>query len=156
MRCGVLAGIIVTTPIALMTSVGPFGVVLGTAAVTLWYSSIVTLAKLFLDPLNNEVGERGGDPGIGGIEVSTLLQETNVGSERWRRSSDQVPKAALLVDSAESPPTSAWADNQPGSLMDRIFGVQASAPGGAGGDRDSAESGDTGGADTSALDDSIS
>jgi len=54
----------------------------------------VTLAKLFLDPLNNEIDSRGGDPGIGGIEVGTLLQETNVGSERWRRSASWVPSAA--------------------------------------------------------------
>ena len=145
-----------TTPIALMTSVGPFGVVLGTAAVTLWYSSIVTLAKLFLDPLNNEVGERGGDPGIGGIEVATLLQETNIGSERWRRSCNTVPKAALPVDSAESVPPSAWADNQSNSLMDRFFGMPASAPGGAGGEGDSGGASGGTGADMSQLDESAS
>ena len=52
------------------------------------------LAKLFLDPLNNEVERRGGDPGIGGIEVETLLQQTNLGSDRWRRSAGSVPEAA--------------------------------------------------------------
>ena len=145
-----------TTPIALMTSVGPFGVVLGTAAVTLWYSSIVTLAKLFLDPLNNEVGERGGDIGIGGIEVATLLQETNIGSERWRRSCNKVPKAALSVESAESVPPSAWADNQPGSLMDRFFGIPASAPGGVGGEGDNGGASGGGSADLSPLDESAS
>ena len=75
--------------IALVHALGgraSFGVVCGTAVVTLFHSSIVMLAKLFLDPFNNEVESRGGDPGIGGIEVDTLLQQTNVGSERWRRS----------------------------------------------------------------------
>lgn len=79
------------TPFALVHSVGPVGCVLGTAVVTLFHSSIVTLAKLFLDPLNNEIEKRGGDPGIGGISVATLLTETNVGSERWRKSNAVVP-----------------------------------------------------------------
>ena len=50
--------------------------------VTLFHSSIVTLAKTFLDPLNNEVEERRGDPAIGGVNVATLLQEPNLGSVR--------------------------------------------------------------------------
>jgi len=79
------------TPFALVHSVGPVGCVLGTAVVTLFHSSIVTLAKLFLDPLNNEIEKRGGDPGIGGISVATLLTETNRGSERWRKSNAVVP-----------------------------------------------------------------
>lgn len=85
-------GLILSTPFALVHSVSTFGVVCGTAVVTLFHSSIVTLAKLFLDPLNNEVEERGGDPGIGGIEIATLLQETNLGSERWRKSASWLPE----------------------------------------------------------------
>lgn len=86
--------LLLTTPFALAHSVGGLAVVSGTAVVTFFHASIVNLAKYFLDPLNNEVEQRGGDSGIGGIEVATLIQETNLGSERWRRSSSFVPPAA--------------------------------------------------------------
>ena len=95
-------GLVLFTPFALLHSVGSFSVVCGTAVVTLFHASIVTLAKLFLDPFNNEVEQRGGDPGIGGIEVQTLMQETNVGSERWRRSALWVPDAVRLQPSTEA------------------------------------------------------
>jgi len=113
-------GLILTTPFALIHSVGPFGVVMGTAVVTLFHSSIVMLAKLFLDPLNNEVEKRGGDPGIGGIEVETLLQQTNLGSDRWRRSAGSVPEAAWRrpLPSPEQP--AAVPAEVPG-LIERIF-----------------------------------
>ena len=80
------------------------------------------LAKLFLDPLNNEVERRGGDPGIGGIEVETLLQQTNLGSDRWRRSAGSVPEAAWrrpppLPEQPVAAPAEA-----PG-LIERIFGT---------------------------------
>jgi hypothetical protein len=88
------------TPFALVHSVGAFGCVMGTAVVTLFHSSIATLAKLFLDPMNNEVEERGGDPGIGGISVATLMQETNRGSERWRKSVTEVPGIVFKKKSA--------------------------------------------------------
>lgn len=117
-------GLMVFTPFALIHSVGPFGVCIGTAVVTLFYSSIVTLAKLFLDPLNNEADQRGGDKGIGGIEVATLLQETNLGSVRWRRSAARVPQAVRqplrpLTDSSEE--TSGHEQN----MIERIFGSTA-------------------------------
>ena len=78
------------------------------------------LAKLFLDPLNNEVEKRGGDPGIGGIEVETLLQQTNLGSDRWRRSAGSVPEAAWRrpLPSPEQP--AAVPAEVPG-LIERIF-----------------------------------
>ena len=55
------------------TQVGSLGVVCGTVVVTCFYASIVTLAKQFLDPFNNEAEQRGGDPGIGGIEVCMCM-----------------------------------------------------------------------------------
>jgi len=122
--------LILFTPIALIPSVGPFGVIIGTAVVTLWYSSIVTLAKLFLDPLNNEMKERGGDPGIGGVQVSTLLQETNLASERWRRISSSLPLAVWR------PPPSTEKKAAPSEqLMRRIFFGEQAVSGGADQDR---------------------
>jgi hypothetical protein len=44
---------------------------------------------------HTQVLERGGDEGIGGINVATLLQETNVASERWRISSSSVPRVLI-------------------------------------------------------------
>jgi hypothetical protein len=125
-------GLILSTPFALVHALGgraSFGVVCGTAVVTLFHSSIVMLAKLFLDPFNNEVESRGGDPGIGGIEVDTLLQQTNVGSERWRRSAASVPEAAWRP---LPPPPPARAEEateaaEPG-LVERIFGMTAEPP----------------------------
>jgi len=119
-------GLILVTPFALIRDVGQFGVVCATFVVTLFYSSIVTLAKLFLDPFNNEVQQRGGDPGIGGIEVATLLQETNLGSERWRRSAANVPSSAWQpFQSVEAEDTAEAEPEQ--SLVARVLGAAAAA-----------------------------
>ena len=132
-------GIILCTPVALNSSVGPFGVVAGTAVVTLWYSSIVTLAKLFLDPLSNEMSERGGDSGIGGIQVATLLQETNFNSERWRKSARALPDAAWRPPRADKPKPEA---PESGGLMGRLFGTASpSAAAGEDGRSDGADAG---------------
>lgn len=109
------------TPFALVSSVGGFGAVCGTAIVTLFHSSIVNLAKAFLDPFSNELDQRGGDAGVGGISVATLLQETNVGSERWRRSASLVPLAAW------HPPDIPEKIEQ--TFVQRIFGGGAAEPG---------------------------
>ena len=74
------------TPFALIHSVGGVGAVFGTALVTLFHSSILNLAKMFLDPLNNDQYS-----GNMGINVATLMQETNTGSERWVKSAMWVP-----------------------------------------------------------------
>lgn len=124
-------GLILATPFALVHSVGGLtGVAFGTAVITLFHSSIVNLAKTFLDPLNNEAEQRGGDRSIGGIEVATLLQQTNVGSERWRKSSSWVPKAALQVASPEegSPEPDAPEPEPEQGLIGRIFGMPEKAP----------------------------
>ena len=63
--------------------------VVGTGFVTLFYSSMLDLAKYFLDPFDNEGG--GGKFGIS-INVETLIQETNIGTERWRRRAEWVPQ----------------------------------------------------------------
>jgi len=82
--------LIFCTPFALIHSVGGIGAMVGTGLVTLFHSSILNLAKMFLDPFNND--DYGNDAGIS-VNVGTLLQETNVGSERWRKSAAWVPEA---------------------------------------------------------------
>jgi len=85
--------LIAATPFALLHSVGGVGAVVGTALVTFFHSSILYLAKMFLDPLNND--QYSSDMGI---NVATLMQETNLGSERWRKSAQWVPEATLPRD----------------------------------------------------------
>lgn len=63
--------LIFCTPFALMHSVGGFGAMVGTGLVTLFHTSILNLAKMFLDPFNND--DYGNGAGIS-INVATLLQ----------------------------------------------------------------------------------
>ena len=63
-----------------------------TGIVTLFHSSILNLAKMFLDPLNND--EYSGNMGIG---VVTLLQETSQGSLRWRKQATGCPSPRCLA-----------------------------------------------------------
>ena len=77
-------------PAALATRLGGVApTILGTAFVTLFYSSLLSLAKYFLDPFDNEGG--GAKYGIC-VNVATLLQETNLGTERWRRNAEWTPR----------------------------------------------------------------
>jgi len=122
--------ILFCTPMALTLNLGSFGalfvicgVVLGTTVVTLFYSSIVNLAKLFLDPLNNEMESRGGDMGIGGINVATLLQETNIGSEKWRRSATNLPETAWSWNG--KPPQPAPTPEAPKEARDETAGSES-------------------------------
>ena len=85
--------LILATPLALIHSVGGVGAVIGTGLVTLFHSSILSLAKMFLDPLNNDQYS-----GNMGINVATLIQETNFGSSRWFRSAAWVPEETLPLD----------------------------------------------------------
>ena len=124
-------GLVLFTPLALVHTVGPFGVICGTLVVTLFYSSVVTLAKLFLDPLNNEVSQRGGDPGIGGIDVATLLTATNIESERWRRSAARVPdvvwRSSAPVAAEDDAKEKAEPKAEP-SLIQRLMGAVVPMP----------------------------
>lgn len=81
--------LIFLTPFALMHSVGGIGAIVGTGLVTLFHSSILSLAKMFLDPFNND--DSGGDGAGIAINVATLMQETNLGSQRWRNSAVELP-----------------------------------------------------------------
>jgi len=53
---------------------------------------VLKLAKMFLDPLDNEA--YGGKYGIS-IRVETLLHETNIASERWSRGAARVPRGVV-------------------------------------------------------------
>lgn len=84
--------LVLFTPLALSASVGGVACVFSTALVTLFYSSVLKLAKHFCDPFDNEQYD-GQKNGIA-INVECLIQETNSNSERWRRSAVWLPDEA--------------------------------------------------------------
>ena len=84
--------LVVFTPLAMSASVGGIICVFTTALVTLFYSSVLKLAKHFCDPYDNEQYD-GQKNGIA-INVECLVQETNFNSERWRRSAIWLPECA--------------------------------------------------------------
>ena len=103
---------------------GGVGAVIGTGLVTLFHSSILSLAKMFLDPLNNDQYS-----GNMGINVATLIQETNFGSSRWFRSAAWVPEETLPLDRllrTPPPPPSPPSPSPPQS--DSAQGDTADAP----------------------------
>ena len=61
---------VISAPLALIHSVGGFGAIVGTALITLFHASSLNLAKMFLDPFNNN---EYGDAGLS-INVLTLMQ----------------------------------------------------------------------------------
>jgi hypothetical protein len=83
------------TPVANLQKVGPISLVFGSGVVALLYASIVSLSKRFLDPFSNEVKGRGGDPGVAGIEVATLMQEVNIASDSWWKRLSKVPQSTI-------------------------------------------------------------
>lgn len=87
------------TPFALMHSVGGAGAIFGTGVITFFYSSVLNLAKVFLDPFDNE--SESTRTGIS-LNVATLIKETCLGSERWRRSVQSLPAAARRPPSAHA------------------------------------------------------
>lgn len=62
---------VLTSPLALMHSVGPIGAITGTALVTFFHRSVLNLAKVLLDPFGNM--EWNVNSGIS-INVATLIQ----------------------------------------------------------------------------------
>ena len=94
---------VLTTPLALTSEIAFLGTtqgplrwgftVVGTAVLTLFYSGILDLAKMFLDPFDNE-DYGGGRIGVR-IDVDTLMQESNLGSRRWFRGDAWLPKVAM-------------------------------------------------------------
>jgi len=79
-------------PLALVGPLGAFGAIIGTAAVTLFYAGVLALAKMFLDPFDNE--DYGGRSGIR-LEADTLVQEVNANTRRWVTAARDLPKAAF-------------------------------------------------------------
>jgi len=67
-------------PLALVGPLGAVGAVVGTMFITVFYAGVLALAKMFLDPFDNE--DYGGRSGIR-LEADTLIQEVNALTRRW-------------------------------------------------------------------------
>ena len=109
------------TPLALLHSVGGVGAIFGSTLVTLFHSSILNLAKMFLDPLNNDQYS-----GNCGINVATMMQETNRGSVRWIKAALWVPDEVQPLDRRQSA-----AATPPGVAYTRANGPPAAVERGA-------------------------
>lgn len=81
-----------TAPLALLGQLGAVGAVAGTAFLTLFYAGVNDLAKMFLDPFDNETSDS--RSGIK-IEADTLIAEVNALTRRWAACTAQLPTAAL-------------------------------------------------------------
>ena len=78
---------VLMTPFATYYVMGP-AAIFATALLTIAYSGMLDLAKMLLDPFDNE--DIGGRSGVF-IEIDTLVQETNGGSRRWMKGGEWMP-----------------------------------------------------------------
>lgn len=90
---------VLMTPFSCYFTMGPAAVI-ATLILTVFYEGMLDLAKILLDPYDNE--DYGGRSGIY-ISVDTLIQETNLGSRRWLRGGTWVPDMSMPF-SPYSPP----------------------------------------------------
>ena len=75
-----------TAPIALYSTLGAWSVIC-VGVLTLFYTGLLDLAKIFLDPLNNEDFCRNSIY----MDIGVLIRESNAGSTRWVRGASRLP-----------------------------------------------------------------
>ena len=75
-----------TAPIALYAELGAWSVIC-VGVLTLFYTGLLDLAKIFLDPLNNE--DFYGNSIF--MDIGVLIRESNAGSTRWKRGAAALP-----------------------------------------------------------------
>jgi predicted membrane chloride channel (bestrophin family) len=73
-------------PFALYAELGEFSIV-SVGILTLFYSGLLDLSKVLLDPLDNEDYCQGSIK----IDLSVLIRETNAASNRWRIGAETLP-----------------------------------------------------------------
>ena len=78
---------VLIAPIALYAELGSYSVV-AVGVLTMFYTGLLNLAKIFLDPLNNE-GFCKEDANF--MDLGVLIRESNNGSTRWRRVGERLP-----------------------------------------------------------------
>ena len=77
---------ILVAPAALYVDLGGYSVI-AVGILTFFYTGLLDLAKVFLDPLNNE----GFAKSSLNMDLGVLLRESNAGSVRWKDSGSQLP-----------------------------------------------------------------
>jgi len=75
-------------PLALYAEVGAFSVI-SVGILTLFYSGLLDLAKVFLDPLDNEDYCQDSVK----IDLSVLIREVNAASNRWKSGAEILPSS---------------------------------------------------------------
>ena len=75
-----------TAPIALYAELGAWSVIC-VGVLTLFYTGLLDLAKIFLDPLNNEDFCKNSIY----MDIGVLIRESNAGSTRWKNGAARLP-----------------------------------------------------------------
>ena len=75
-----------TAPIALYSELGAWSVIC-VGVLTVFYTGLLDLAKIFLDPLNNEDFCRNSIF----MDIGVLIRESNAGSTRWKNGAARLP-----------------------------------------------------------------
>jgi len=75
-----------TAPIALYSELGAWSVIC-VGVLTVFYTGLLDLAKIFLDPLNNEDFCRNSIY----MDIGVLIRESNAGSTRWKNGAARLP-----------------------------------------------------------------
>jgi len=75
-----------TAPMALYSTLGAWSVIC-VGVLTLFYTGLMDLAKIFLDPLNNEDFCKNSIY----MDIGVLIRESNAGSTRWIRGAAELP-----------------------------------------------------------------
>ena len=77
---------VLTTPIALYADLGEFSVI-AVGLITLFYTGLNNLAKIFLDPLNNENFHENAIF----MDLGVLIREGNGVSTQWKKAGAKIP-----------------------------------------------------------------
>eukprot|EP00529_Nitzschia_sp_RCC80_P009860 CAMPEP_0113488606 /NCGR_PEP_ID=MMETSP0014_2-20120614/26103_1 /TAXON_ID=2857 /ORGANISM="Nitzschia sp." /LENGTH=760 /DNA_ID=CAMNT_0000382323 /DNA_START=628 /DNA_END=2910 /DNA_ORIENTATION=+ /assembly_acc=CAM_ASM_000159 len=77
---------IALSPIALYAELGAYSIFC-VAILTLFYTGLLDLAKVFLDPLDNEEFARE----TNNMDIGVLIRESNSGSVRWKNAGSHLP-----------------------------------------------------------------
>ena len=88
---------VVLTPMALYSQLGAYSV-FGVGVLTLFYAGLLDLAKIFLDPLNNEDYCEGGVD----MDLGVFIREANAGTRKWMQGLEVLPDTTLVAVGASS------------------------------------------------------
>ena len=78
---------LVSAPVALFAELGVWAL-LSVGVITLFYCGLLDLAKIFLDPLDNDHGI---DNESINMDIGVLIREGNAGSTRWKSGAELLP-----------------------------------------------------------------